>query len=239
MNRKLRLALGALLILALLGGAGLWWLRGNLDGLVRRAIQHYGSEMARAELSLRAVRIDAASGRGELLGLRIGNPAGFKSAYALQVEHIVLQLELATVTDPVVHIESIELLAPDLIYEKVGGRTNFEVLQANIAARLDEVSGPATAPGKPKRRYRVDHFALRKAHAQAHLLAGATLSVKLPDLQLTRLGEPNGLTAEELGQVIARGIEGQLRASIRFDKLLKGSTTGLQKATDGLKGLFK
>lgn len=242
MGRKTRIGLVILLILLVLGGAALWWLRGNLDGLVRRAIQHYGGEMAQAEVSLRAVHIDLANGRGELQGLRIGNPAGFQSAYALQVEHIVLQLDLTTLTAPVVHIESIEVLAPDLIYEKAGGRTNFEVLQGNITRRLNEGAGKPVGPAKPPRRYLVDHFALRKAHAQAQapFLSGATVNVNLPDLQLQQLGQgQGGLTAEELGQVITRSIERQLKVSINFDKLLKSATTGLHKATDAVKGLFK
>lgn len=239
---KLRsLALVALLLLGL-GAAGLFWLRGNLDRLARDAIVDYGSRMTQAPVRLGAVKLSAGDGLGVLKELSIGNPAGFKTAHALRVEQIAVAVDLASVTREVVLIRQIELIAPDLIYEKAGSRTNFDALQANIAQQLGESSGAPAKDGKPGKRFIVESFALRKARAQvsAGFLQGNTVSIALPDISLRDIGKAQGgLTAEELGQVIAQAINRQLRASISFDKLLKSTESGLENVGRAVKGLFK
>jgi len=242
MTIRRKYALAALLLLLALTAAGLIWLRGNLDRLVRDAIVRYGSEMTQATLRLDAVELSASDGRGVLNGLSIGNPAGFKTGHALQVRQIVLAVDLASVANEVVLIRQIELLAPDLIYEKAGGRTNFDALQANIAQQLGEGGGAPAKHGKPDKRFIVESFALRKARAQvsAGFLQGNTISIALPDISLRDIGKAQGgLTAEELGQVIAQAINRQLRASISFDKLLQSTESGLEGVSRAVKGLFK
>jgi len=241
MKRRTLALLAALLLgLALLG---LVWLRGNLDRLARDAIVDYGSRMTRAPVRLGAVKLSAADGLGVLKTLSIGNPAGFKTAHALRVEQIAIAVDLASVTGDVVLIRQIELIAPDLIYEKAGNRTNFDALQANIAQQLGSGgAAPVDKSSKPGKRFIVESFALRKARAQvsAGLLQGNTISVALPDLSLHDIGKAQGgLTAEELGQVIAQAINRQLRASISFDKLLKSTESGLENVGRAVKGLLK
>jgi len=235
------LALVALCLLLALGAAGLFWLRGNLDRLVRDAIVGYGSQMTQAPVRLGAVKLSAGDGLGVLRELSIGNPAGFKTAHALRVEQIAIAVDLASLTREVVLIRQIELIAPDLIYEKAGGRTNFDALQANIAQQLGASGAPAK-DGKPGKRFIVESFALRKARAQvsAGFLQGNTVSIALPDISLHDIGKAQGgLTADELGQVIAQAINRQLRASISFDKLLKSTESGLESVGRAVKGLFK
>jgi uncharacterized protein involved in outer membrane biogenesis len=238
------LALVALSLLLLgVGAAGLFWLRGNADRLVRDAIVSYGSQMTQAPVRLGAVKLSASDGLGVLKELSIGNPAGFKTAYALRVEQIAVAVDLASVTREVVLIRQIELIAPDLIYEKAGGRTNFDALQANIAQQLGGEAKPAAeVKAKPGKKFIVESFALRKARAQvsASFLQGNTVSIALPDISLQDIGKAQGgLTADELGQVIAQAINRQLRASISFDKLLKSTESGLESVGRAVKGLFK
>ncbi|WIT12738.1 hypothetical protein PFX98_03750 [Paucibacter sediminis] len=236
------LALVALCLLLALGAAGLFWLRGNLDRLVRDAIVGYGSQMTQAPVRLGAVKLSAGDGLGVLRELSIGNPAGFKTAHALRVEQIAIAVDLASLTREVVLIRQIELIAPDLIYEKAGGRTNFDALQANIAQQLGASGGAPARDGKPGKRFIVESFALRKARAQvsAGFLQGNTVSIALPDISLRDIGKAQGgLTADELGQVIAQAINRQLRASISFDKLLKSTESGLESVGRAVKGLFK
>jgi len=243
MNVRRTYALAALLLLLALGAAGLFWLRGNLDRLVRDAIVDYGSQMTQAPVRLGAVKLSAGDGLGVLRELSIGNPAGFKTAHALRVEQIAIAVDLASLTREVVLIRQIELIAPDLIYEKAGGRTNFDALQANIAQQLGASGGAPAEDGKPGgKRFIVESFALRKAHAQvsAGFLQGNTVSIALPDISLHDIGKAQGgLTADELGQVIAQAINRQLRASISFDKLLKSTESGLESVGRAVKGLFK
>jgi hypothetical protein len=232
---KLLLALTALLLVALAFGA--YWLHGNVDRLVQQAIARYGSAITGAPVSVATVRLDATNGRGELRGLRVGNPAGFKTPYALQADRIELELDLSTLASEVVVIRRIAVIAPDVIYEKGERHTNFDALQAHIATAVGQAAN--TGPGK---KLIVQELVVRNARAQASaaFMGGKTVSVTLPDLQLRDLGKAEGgLTPAQLGQRIAGAMEKRLTATVSFDKLLQSVGGALSRAGDAIKDIFK
>jgi hypothetical protein len=150
-----------LLLLIIAASGGLFWLRGNIDGMVKNAVEKYGSEMTRASVKVDAVQISAADGRGVIRGLTIGNPAGFKTPYALKVAEIEVAVDLASVAGNVVTVTKIGVVSPDVIYEKGDSITNFDAIQKNIADTL----GPSKQEGGKK--LIVGEFAMRGAKAQA------------------------------------------------------------------------
>lgn len=235
MTRSTRflLALTTLLLAALAGGA--YWLHGNLDRLVHQAVTRYGSEITGAPISVAAARLEPTNGRGELRGLRIGNPAGFKTPYAVQADHI--ELDVSTLASEVVVIRKIAVIAPDVIYEKGERQTNFDALQAQIAKAVGLSAN--TGPGK---KLIVQELVVRNARAQvsAAFMVGKTVSVALPDLLLRDLGKAEGgLTPAQLGQRIAGAMEKRLTAAVSFDKLLQSVGGALNRAGNALQGVFK
>jgi len=237
MTRSTRflLALTTLLLAALAGGA--YWLHGNLDRLVHQAVTRYGSEITGAPFSVAAARLEPTIGRGELRGLRIGNPAGFKTPYAVQADHIELELDLSTLASEVMVIRKIAVIAPDVVYEKGERQTNFDALQAQIAKAVGQSAN--TGPGK---KLIVQELVVRNARAQASaaFMGGKTVSVALPDLLLRDLGKAEGgLTPAQLGQRIAGAMEKRLTAAVSFDKLLQSVGGALNRAGNALQGVFK
>ncbi len=226
----------AVLVLALAVAGALYWLRGNLDGLVRQAIVDYGSAMTGARVEVAAVEISAADGRGVIRGLTIGNPAGFKTAHALKVGEVELVVDIASVTSGVVVIRKIAVMAPDIIYEKGDRLTNFDAIQKNIADYV--------GPSKPQQggtKLIVGEFAVRNAKAQASaaFLEGKTVAVSLPDIVMRDIGKSRGgVTPGELGQEIAAALKQRLASTLSFDKLLKSAAGGVESATSAVKGLF-
>ena len=63
----------ALLVLAIVAGSALFWLSRNLDGLVKDAIEDYGSAMTQAKVTVGAVTISTTDGRGSISQLTIAN----------------------------------------------------------------------------------------------------------------------------------------------------------------------
>jgi len=226
----------AVLLLALAGGA--WWLYGNLDHIVARGITRYGSQMTAAKVTVEGVQLRGADGIGVVRGLVVGNPSGFRTDHALKVGVIEVQVDVRTLTDPVVVIKRIVIDSPDVIYEKGETLTNFDAIQQNIARSLADgsssPSGDASASASPQRRLIVEELVVRNAHAQATapLLMGKTVSATLPDIHLRQLGRAEGgLTPAQLGQIVARAISQRLVASLGFDRVLKS-------LGDRVKGLF-
>ena len=228
--------LGVALLLLVIAVAGtLFWLRGNLDGLVRNAIEKYGSEMTQATVSVASVEISAADGRGIIRGLTVGNPAGFKTPHALKVGQIEVALDVGSLTGNVVTVTKIAIIAPDVIYEKGESMTNFDAIQKNIA---DYIGASRKEGGK---KVIVTEFAMRDARAQASaaFMKGKTIEVPLPDIVLHDLGKSKGgATPGELGQEIAAAIKQKLSATISFDRLMKSMASGLESAGQAIKGLF-
>ncbi|MDK9704630.1 MAG: hypothetical protein OEL20_15965 [Sulfuritalea sp.] len=226
-----------LLVLVSIIGTAVFWLSGNIDGLIRDAIAQYGSAMTQARVSVEAVRIEPASGKGAISNLLIGNPAGFKTAHAFKVGRIEVDIDLASVTKDVVVIRRIAIDAPDVIYEKGEAMTNFDAIQKNIASYL----GPADSK-KDGKKLIVDELTIRNAKAQASaaFMNGKTVNLPLPDITLKDVGKARGgITPGELGQEVAGALKARLTGAFSFDRLMKSTGEALDKAGTAVKGLFK
>jgi len=218
-------------------GAAVFWLSGNLDSLLKTAIGDYGSAMTQAKVSVDTVKIAAADGKGTISNLLIGNPAGFKTAHAIKVGQIDVDIDIASVTRDVIIIRRIAINAPDVVYEKGDSMTNFDAIQKNIASYL----GPADSKKEGKKLI-VEELTIRDASAQASaaFMNGKTVNVPLPDITLKNLGKARGgISPGELGQEIAGALKARLSAAVSFDRLMKSTGEALEKAGSAVKGLFK
>jgi hypothetical protein len=232
-------AAAALLVLVALIGAAMFWLSGNIDGLIRSAIADYGSAMTQAKVSVGAVKIAPVDGKGTLADIFIGNPAGFRTAHAMKVGRIDVDIDIASIARDVVLIRRIAIVAPDVNYEMGSAMTNFDAIQKNIAGYL----GPAGS-GKEQGGIKliVEELTIRQARAQASaaFTGGKTVSVTLPDITLKNIGKAKGgITPGELGQHVAGALKAKLAASVNFDKLLQSGSGAAGKAGTAVKGLFK
>jgi uncharacterized protein involved in outer membrane biogenesis len=224
--------------LALLVAGGLFWLRGNLDGLVKDAIATQGSAMTQARVSVGAVEIRSSDGVGIIRDLSIGNPAGFKTPHALKVSEIEVGIDIGSLAREVIVIRKIAIKAPDVIYEKGDSMTNFEALQKNIATYLGPTDKRSEGVGK---KLIVEELTVRdaKAQASAAFMQGKTVSVPLPDIALRNVGKAKGgIPPGELGQEIAQALKQKLSSAVSFDALAKSAGQALDKAGSAIKGLF-
>jgi hypothetical protein len=225
--KKTLIALAVAILVTVIGAV--FWLRGNLDGLVKNAIQDYGTAMTQATVSVGAVQIQPTDGRG--------NPKGYKTPHALKVGEIEVAIDIASVAKDVVVIRKIAIVAPDVIYEKGEVMTNFDAIQKHIAEYL--------GPGEKKeggKKLIVEELTIRNAKAQASaaFMDGKTVTVALPDITLRDIGKAKGgVTPAELGNEIAKAIKGKLSAAVSFDALAKSAGKALDKAGSAIKGLFK
>jgi hypothetical protein len=226
-----------LLVLAALVGSALFWLSGNIDGLIKDAVATYGSAMTQAKVSVDTVKIAPADGKGTISTLVIGNPAGFKTAHAIKVGRIEVDIDVASVARDVILIRRIAIIAPDVIYEKGDSMTNFDAIQKNIASYL----GPADSK-KGGKKLIVEELTIRdaKAQASAAFMNGKTVNVPLPDITLKNLGKAKGgISPGELGQEITSALKAKLTGAVSFDRLMKSAGEALDKAGTAVKGLFK
>lgn len=226
-----------LLIVALLVFGGLYWLTDNLDEIVADGITQYGSAMTQARVGVERVEIAPSSGKGVISGLLVGNPKGFKTPYAMRVEKIEVEVDVATLAQDVTVIRTLIIDRPDVIYEKSNGSTNFDAIQKNIAAYL----GPAKGGSRGSTRLIVEELTICNANAQASadFMGGKTISIPLPDIALKNVGRARGgVTPGELGQEVTNALKAKLSLAGNFERLKKSTGDALDKAGSAIKGLL-
>jgi hypothetical protein len=230
--------IAVLLLTAVFGGKTLW-LADFLDRTVADAIEQHGSAMAQARISVGSVKIATASGKGTISDFMIGNPAGFRTRYALKAAQIDMEIDIASVGREVTVVRHVLVNAPEVIYELGESTTNFEALQMNVAAYLAR-SSAGKAAGTSK--VIIDELTIcnARALASAPFMRGKTISIALPDITLRNIGKARGGAGPgELGEEIAAAMKAKLTATTSFDRLQQSATEIFNSAGAAVKGLFR
>ncbi|MCX7150909.1 MAG: hypothetical protein NTY05_16190 [Rhodocyclales bacterium] len=224
-----RLAPILLVLTALIGGT-VFLRPGNINPLLDTSIAHRGSAMAKARVSVDTVTIADSTGRGTITHFVIGNPAGFKSTYAVKADRIDLEIDLASVNKDVVVIRFLVIDGPEVLYQQGDSMTNFDAILNNIVNYLGSAERGMGAQGK---RLIVEELTIYNARAQASaaFMNYKNVSVALPDISLKNIGKARGgLTPGELGQEVIHALNSRLSAAANFDRLKMSAGQTLDKA---------
>lgn len=225
--------LSAVVVIALAAGGGAWWLYRSLDGLVKGAIEHWGTQIAGVAVRVDSVKIDVASGRGTIKGLWVGNPKGFGSPHALTLGELSLALDPSSITKDVVVVRELLIAAPDLVYERGQGTDNLSAIQRNIDAWVAKNAGAAKKDG-PARKFILENVIVRDG--KAHF--GDKLSAPMPELHLRDVGrKSNGATAgEAVKQVLGAMLRTAGDLATRMGSIIKD---GAPTLGDSVRKLLK
>jgi len=182
---------------------GLVVLVARLDALIKKGVETVGPKMTQVDVRLDSVKLSLLGGRGQIKGLQVGNPPGYKSPSAVKLGELGLELVPKSLFSDKIHIRSIAIVGPEITLEGGLKDNNFTKILANV----QQFSGPGatnqTASTGAQKKLQVDAITVRgaKVTASLNVLGGQPLSYTLPDLQLANLGQgPEGITAAELTQ---------------------------------------
>jgi hypothetical protein len=197
------LFVGVAVLAAAIAGVALWVYL-SLDHLVERAIEHYGSEIVQAAVSVEEVKLAPAGGAGVLRGLAVGNPSGFRTPHAATVTTIELAIDPATVTQNVILVKRIVVVSPAIVYEPGPRGSNFDAIRRNVERHVGADKPAATGSGG--RRLIVERLTIkggRVNYVPAVATGKATLSFDLPDINLANVGQGRGgVTPGELAKIV-------------------------------------
>lgn len=205
----------------LLAGGLVYYLLGNLNQLVEGAIEDMGTEMAGSEVSLEGVNIDLSSGRGELLGLVVANPPGYKSDFALKFNKVALAIDVTSLTGPVVRLTEVTIKGGQLNAEQKGATSNLsELLESIESATASEPAPEApTDPAPPTSaedvRLYLERFVLAGTKAKVIVEGEKPKVIKVPDVRRKGIGDPDsGLTAKQMGDEIMHAIIEEVQKAV-------------------------
>jgi hypothetical protein len=247
MGKKILIGLAVLVLLA---AGGIYLAYNSLDIIVKMAIEHYAPDVTGVPFKVGEVKMSVRDGRGTLRNIDIGNPPGFGAPRAARLGEIRVALDPLTLTDPVIYVNELAVIAPVITYERGDKATNLDVIQKNIEAYIKRSGGnvdwkggesrPAEAK-QGRRKFIIERLEIRGAKVTMTnpALKGQGLSFDLPDIDLRDVGKrQGGATASEIGNMVTGVIQQRIAQKVvtNIDLLRRG---GVEGAIDALKGLLK
>ncbi len=181
----------------------------NLGPLIKTAVNKYGPQITKTEVSLRDVDISILSGKAGLKDFRLGNPKGFKSPHAISVGKISVDVDEKSLTGDTIIIDKIEVVAPEIIYERSLKTDNFQSLLKNLQGSAAEEKSAAKKSGEESggKKIMIRDFLLTDATLTlaTTIMDVKSASAKIPEVHLKNLGtEDGGITpAEAFEKIIA------------------------------------
>lgn len=254
--KKLFIVVAALAVVVV---GALVFLASNLDSVLKAAIEAIGPKVTGTPVTVESVHLSAKSGTGTIRGLVIGNPAGYKTPYALRLGEARLEIDPSSILSDKVVIQSISVIEPEVNVEGGIKENNLSKLLANLQGSSGATK-PASDTKEPtpeaaSKKLQVNDFLFSKAKVAAQLdVPGVKpLALTLPDIHVTKLGTgpegitPADLTKKVLNQVIQEILPAVTKAatgalgdvSKDASKILDSSKGQLDKAAKGVGDLFK
>jgi hypothetical protein len=247
-------------VIVLLIIGGVVFLTLNLDSIIKKGVEAAGPKVLKATVNLDDVNISLFSGKGKLSGLTIGNPEGFKTDYAFKLGEVALDLDVRSVTSDKIHIRSLVIDSPDIMYEgALGKNNNLTRLQSNIeeitsrSGKKDEDSenDESGSSGGESKKIQIDYIKISgaKVNASLNILMGKTLNVNIPTIELRDIGKNNDATIadavklvlDKLNSSTFQTVKEKAREMVNVDGVKELKDDIGEKAKEGLdkiKGLF-
>lgn len=213
-----KLLIVLVLVVALAVGGGVILLS-SVNSLLVRAVNTYGPELLQTNVHLDNADISFLDGKGTLQGLFIGNPAGFSGEYAFKVDTIQAALDASTLTEDVVVIERIEVVAPDILYERTLKTDNLQTLVNNLkkATNSGNDADRQAASETKASRVLIRELLIRSGKVSL-VLPGIEkpVGINLPDIRLRDIGKESGsVSFAEAAVTIVQAIsDAVLRSSV-------------------------
>jgi hypothetical protein len=201
------------LAVIVLGTLFLVW--SNLDGLVKGAIQSFGSEATRTRVTVSNVKLSLETGEARISGLNVSNPDGFSDPNIIELGMISTKIDTTTLNQNLIVIDEIIISAPSVIYEiNKSGTSNVDMLKNNLSQ-----SAGATDSGGGGDELKMIILKLLveggKAKVRIAELGDAQQTINLPKVQLTDVGKKSGgVTAAEVAQIISSKLLGNVKSSV-------------------------
>jgi len=197
----------------------------NLGPIIKTAVNKYGPAMTKTDLRINDVSISLFSGEAKLKDFYLGNPKGFKSPEAMSVNAIYVNVDEKSITrDPII-IDRIEVVGPNITYEKVQRTDNFQTILTNVKKSADTSKSSSSSKKASKestgKKLIIRDFVITdgKVKMDLDMKTGSSISASasLPKIHLKNVGEKSGgATAEEVFYIVFAEL---------YDKLVSPAVT--------------
>lgn len=192
-----------------------------LGTAIKKGVETVGSQLTKTDIRLEEVKLSLLSGRGEIRGLVVGNPKGYKTDMAMTLGNAKLSLAPTSLLSDKVIIRSFVAEAPEITFEGGFKDNNLSKILDNVKSvtrdaskkkskepkSKPETKGETKAPGQTK--LQVDELLMSgaKLHVSLSGMGGTAMVLPLPNIELRNLGQgEEGITVAELVQEILKQV---------------------------------
>ena len=220
--------IGAGIIVIVIAALLIWGIS-NLGPIITEAVNAYGPDITKTEVRLGGADISIFSAEATLRDFYLGNPKGFESPKAMSVGSIHVNVDESTLAKDTIIIDRIQVMAPEIVYENLGGRDNFRAILNNVRKSAKMADKPAGGE-KPEKQSDGKKLLIRNLIIQdgmvnlsvAALGEEESVSAALPDIHMTDLGkEKGGASPEEVFEKVLAILYEQITSSAVTDILNK------------------
>lgn len=201
----------------------------SLDNLVKSEIESTGTEMMQTSVTVENVSISPFSGTGTIQGLRVKNPEGFESEYAIVIGSLDIAIDIGTLLSDTLLINEILIGEPALSVIQKVPENNLKMLMNNMDEAMAAESSSSSA-------MIIEHLRVENGQVTVTPNIGGerSASVKMESFVLENVGkEGSSSTKQVVRQITAKLVDEAISAA------LSGQIDGLKdKAKDALKDIF-
>lgn len=166
----------------------------KIGPIIQTAVNTYGPGITKTDVRLGDVNVSLFSAQAKLTDFYLGNPKGFQSPEAMKVGSIKVDVDENTLIKDTIVINKIEVLRPQITYERTAKTDNFQAILNNVTKGAKK-SKPASGKSAGNKKIIIRDFQLKGGQVRlAASLLGQKESMvtQLPDIHLTDIGEKKG-----------------------------------------------
>ena len=213
-----------------------------INPIVKNAVNVGGPLMLGVPVKVEDVSISPLRGVVDLKKFSVGNPENFSTNKALfAVDRVYVSLDMKSLFGDVIAIRKIQIDQPQISYEVVGGKSNFDVLMENIGEN-EKKKKDKTKKDKEDPKVTIDEFDLNAARVSytGPFTIGKTVTLPMPSVSLRDIGKDKGGASwaeatttilKETGNVILNAVKSAGKA------LLDGAEAVGDAAKDAAKAI--
>ena len=171
----------------------------SLGQIVKTAINTAGPKLAGVPVHVKTVLVQPFLGIVRIKGLVIGNPAGFNTPSAMELNDFKLNIKMSSLFSDAIVIKEILIDAPQITYEKGLKSSNLSTLQENLAPKGAAAPKTEAAPAPEKKKGAakkviIEDFQLNGAKVNVTItaLGGKELTLPLPNIHMKDIGKSSG-----------------------------------------------
>ena len=199
-------------IVALAAVAGLMWLYKGKDWLIRDAIVSATEKATGVNVHLGSIRVELTKGDGLLKDFRLGNPKGFSGDELLAIGKGTVDLDLKSITGPVIRVQKVDLSDVSILFEGRGKANNMTALKNQVNERS---SRPKSEKAGKETKLRISSLVMNDVKLDVRSSGIVKVGkLNLGTIRMNDLGGANGAPPSDIAAAISNEISARATSAV-------------------------